>query len=472
MKSNMVNAIRLLAKCSLAALLAIPAMAFAGEAAKVTAVWGKVEINGKTAVMDGAVQEGSSIKTGADSYIYMKTIDDGLLIVRPNSEARIVTYHVDKKDPANTSIKLELLNGVARSVSGSAVKLARQNFRFNTPVAAIGVRGTDFTVFTTADTTRIAVVEGGVVVSGFDGACSPQGRGPCEGGAATELFARQQGLLLQINKGQNKPQLLQAAAGLAPDAVAPPRPDEPGVKAVVGGSSAAVTPAVIDPNLDPTKVGGVKQTVAIGTTTGTNAGTGNSTGNGAGTGGGTGTGSGTGTGAGAALTNTIIWGRWIDVLGQSAQFDVIKLEKDGATNVGLNNRYQVSVSKGAEWQVPTTGTMGFSLTDSQAVVVDQKGLEAAAKLENGKLQLDFAKSSFATSFDLLTGNERFALQAQGVVGANGTLAGGNQNTYPNNMQVNGAVTAEKGGTAAYVFSSRLDNAGNRYAYGVTYWNKK
>ncbi len=88
------------------------------------------------------------------------------------------------------------------------------------------------------------------------------------------------------------------------------------------------------------------------------------------------------------------------------------------------------------------------------------------------MQLDFAKSSFATSFDLLTGSERFALQAQGVVGANGTLSGGDQNTYPNNMQVNGAVTAEKGGTAAYVFTSRLDNAGNRYAYGVTYWNKK
>ncbi|MFZ6760627.1 FecR family protein [Undibacterium sp. Ji50W] len=460
MKSNTVNALRLLAKWSLALLLAVPAMAFAGEAAKVTAIWGKVEIDGKAAVIGSAVQEGSSIKTGAEGYIYMKTIDDGLLIVRPNSEARIVTYHVDKKDPANTSIKLELLNGVARSVSGSAVKLARQNFRFNTPVAAIGVRGTDFTIFTTADTTRIAVVEGGVVVSGFDGACSPQGRGPCEGSAATELFARQQGLLLQINKGQNKPQLLQAAAGLAPDAVAPPRPDEPGVKAAAGGSSASVAPAVIDPNLDPTKVGGVKQTVAVGNTSGANTGTGNSNG------------TSTGNGSSAALTNTIVWGRWIDVLGQGAQFDVIKLEKSGATTVGLNNRYQVSVSKGAEWQVPTTGTMGFSLMDSQAVVVDQKGLEAAAKLENGKLQLDFAKSSFATSFDLLTGSERFALQAQGVVGANGTLAGGDQNTYPNNMQVNGAVTAEKGGTAAYVFSSRLDNAGNRYAYGVTYWNKK
>ncbi|MFZ6768243.1 FecR family protein [Undibacterium sp. Di26W] len=460
MKSNTENALRLLAKWSLAFLLAIPAMAFAGEAAKVTAIWGKVEIDGKTAVIGSAVQEGSSIKTGAEGYIYMKTIDDGLLIVRPNSEARIVTYHVDKKNPANTSIKLELLNGVARSVSGSAVKLARQNFRFNTPVAAIGVRGTDFTVFTTADTTRIAVVEGGVVVSGFDGACSPQGRGPCEGSAATELFARQQGLLLQINKGQNKPQLLQAAAGLAPDAVAPPRPDEPGVKAAAGGSSASVAPTVVDPNLDPTKVGGVKQTVAVGNNSGINTGTGN------------GNGTGTGNGSSAALTNTIVWGRWIDVLGQGAQFDVIKLEKSGATTVGLNNRYQVSVSKGAEWQVPATGTMGFSLMDSQAVVVDQKGLEAAAKLENGKLQLDFAKSSFATSFDLLTGSERFALQAQGVVGANGALAGGDQNTYPNNMQVNGAVTAEKGGTAAYVFSSRLDNAGNRYAYGVTYWNKK
>ncbi|MFZ6658591.1 FecR family protein [Undibacterium sp. TJN19] len=455
MKSRIDNAMQQLAKWMLAFVLAIPAMAFAEDAAKITAIWGKVEINGKAAKLDSFVQEGISIKTGADGYIYLKTVDDGLLIVRPNSEARIVSYHVDKKDPANTQIKLELISGVARSVSGNAVKLARQNFRFNTPVAAIGVRGTDFTVFTTQDTTRVIVVEGGVVVSGFSGACSPQGAGPCEGLAATELFARQQGLLLQINKGQGKPQLLQAAPGLAPDAVAPPRSDEPGSKTLTGGSAALVAPAVIDPNLDPTKVGGVKKTVA----------TGNSPNNG----------NGTGTGNsnnGAILANTIIWGRWVDVMGKNAEFDVQKAAQDGATYAGGNSRYQVLVTKGAEWQVPTTGSMGFALKDSQAVLVDQKGLEIAAKLENAKLQLDFAKASFTTGFDLVSGNERFALQAQGAVYSNGILFGGDQNTAPNNMAVNGVVTAEKGGTAAYVFSSRLDNIGSRYAYGVTYWGKK
>jgi hypothetical protein len=124
------------------------------------------------------------LSTGGDGFIYIKTVDNGLFILRPATQARIAAYHVDAKNPANTHVKFELLSGVARSKSGDAVKQARQNFRFNTPVAAIGVRGTDFTVFTDNDTSRVAVISGGVVVSGFSGACRPEGAGPCEGAPA------------------------------------------------------------------------------------------------------------------------------------------------------------------------------------------------------------------------------------------------------------------------------------------------
>ena len=159
------------------ALLVAASLAQAGEAGRIVFVSGDVQIAGQPIALDHAVQEGDELTTGADGYAYLKTIDNGFLILRPNSRARIIAYHIDQQDPANTRIKLELLNGVARSISGQAVKQSRQNFRFNTPVAAIGIRGTDFTVATDQTTSRIAVIDGGVVVSRFSGACGPEGCG-------------------------------------------------------------------------------------------------------------------------------------------------------------------------------------------------------------------------------------------------------------------------------------------------------
>src|SRR5471032_2047476 len=162
-------------------LITACAAALGAEAGKVVFVTGQVQIANHAALLDGAVQEGDEISTGADGYVYMKTIDSGFLILRPNSRARVTTYHIDLQQPANTRVKLELLSGVARSISGLSVKKAREHFRFNTPVAAIGVRGTDFIVYTDQQTSRVAVVSGGVIVSGFAGACGPDGGGPCEG---------------------------------------------------------------------------------------------------------------------------------------------------------------------------------------------------------------------------------------------------------------------------------------------------
>src|SRR6202008_1200156 len=104
-----------------------------------------------------AVQEGDELVTGADGYIYVKTVDSGFLVLRPNSRARIVTYRIDAANPANSQVKFELLKGVARSITGQGIKQARQNFRFNTPVAAIGVRGTGFVVRTNEQTSFVTV---------------------------------------------------------------------------------------------------------------------------------------------------------------------------------------------------------------------------------------------------------------------------------------------------------------------------
>ncbi|WP_420473108.1 FecR family protein [Noviherbaspirillum sp. ST9] len=417
------------------ALLLAAGLAQAGEAARIVFVAGKVEVAGTQLALGGAVQEGDDIATGADGYLYLKTIDDGFLILRPNSRARIVAYHVDPKQPANTRIKLELDRGVARAISGEGAKQAKQNFRFNTPVAAIGVRGTDFTVYTDQETSRVAVISGGVVVSGFTGSCGPEGSGPCEGSTSKELFARQTGQVLQVTKGQASPQFLPASSN-APDMVAPPRSDEPATKT---SSTTVGTPMAASLDLDPQKTASLQTAVQ------------------------------TPQPVAPEPARTIQWGRWQTVLDQASNIDISKLRSEGARLIALGDQLALLRTQAGEWQIPNTGILNFGLRESAAYINEEGRGLYVAKVENGRLQVDFGKQTFSTGFDLVNETERFKLQAQGGVTKDGLLLGDSQLIAPTNMAVNGVVAPDKGGTAAYLFQSRID--ATRLATGATYWTK-
>jgi hypothetical protein len=423
-------------------LLMAASLAQAGEAARIVFVAGEVQTAGNQLQLGNAVQEGDEVSTGADGYVYLKTIDNGFLILRPNSRARIVAYHIDMQKPANTRVKLELLSGVARTISGDGVKQARQNFRFNTPVAAIGVRGTDFTVYTDQETSRVAVISGGVVVSGFAGACGPEGSGPCEGTASRELFAKQAGLLLQVRKGQPAPQLL-PNSGASPDVIAPPRADEPNGKGAGATGSGSATAK--DVNLDPQKTTDLNKLAAAATANPIPV---------------------------IEPPRQIIWGRWQQVLDQPGTVDLAKQLEGKAQLIAINTQFALLRAKGSEWQVPTTGSLNFGLRDSGAYIIDEAHNNAltAAKVENGRLSVDFAKATFATSLDLVNQAERFKLQSTGQIGPDGQLYGASQLSRPTNMGVSGFLSAENGGSAAYLFQSRLDD--QRTATGATYWTKK
>lgn len=484
-------------------LAGIASLSYAAEAARVVFVAGSVRAGDIQVVLDQAVQEGDRIVTGADGYVYLKTIDEGFLILRPNSDAKIVAYTIDKQHPENSHVKLELTTGVARSISGEGVKQSKQNFRFNTPVAAIGVRGTDFTVFTNQTTSRVAVVSGAIVVSAFEGGCRPEGGGPCEGAASRELFANQIGQLLQVNKGQAVPQLLRGS-NVAPDnGAAPARSDEPAGKV---DSSGKVSSTLNTSNTVSSTSSGSTSTSASGSTTTVNTATSTASASSSTT-----AGTVTVSSANSALTPTeigvttekdaalqknilasgtpltiapvvvvapvvvpvasqIIWGRWQAVLDQGANVDVAKLVNGGASLISINNQFALLRQKAGEWQVPHEGSIGFALQNSEAYMLDNAGgILNAAKVENGKLNVDFAKSSFTTSIDLVNQTERFSLQAKGAVTANGLLNGESQFSKPTNMDVSGALGAEKSDAAAYLFQARID--ADRSATGITSWAK-
>jgi hypothetical protein len=441
-------------------LIVVSSALFAGEAAHIVYTAGEAKVAGRLAQVGGNVSEGDALVTGGDGYLYLKTRDNGFFILRPNSSGRIVSYQIDTKDPSNNRIKLELQQGVARHISGDGVKNSRQNFRFNTPVAAIGVRGTDFTVFSSAETTRVAVLSGGVVVSPLSGECAASGPGPCDGALSRELFAEKLGYTLQIDRGQ-VPVLLRGL-DKAPDAIAPPRANEPKANSPANGAtmpnSAAVTNAETN-LLEPLKIDAINQVVSLALPRTTEPVVPPS--------------------ASAPLASVplasvplasvpLIWGRWQAVLDKSIEVDVASLQANNQL-IATNNYYAIMRNRETPWQAPVQSSAAFSVQDSQAMIQNQaSGKLTPAKVENGLLQVDFAKSSFFTKFDLVNQNERFVLQNRGEVSADGRLYGGNQFLPPNNMDVRGALSSDSK-TAAYLFQSRLDQ--QRLATGVISWGK-
>ena len=99
------------------------------------------------------------LKPGRGAHVHIRFIDGGMVSVRPLSRLRIEEY---SNHLANSrgAIKFQLEQGVVRSVTGDWGEAARDRFRLNTPVAAIGIKGTDFIVRADLVTTQAAVVSG------------------------------------------------------------------------------------------------------------------------------------------------------------------------------------------------------------------------------------------------------------------------------------------------------------------------
>ncbi len=410
--------------------MAVALSAAAETAGRVVLVVGDVRMAGEALRVGDEIRVGAPLATGSDGYLYIKTEDKGFLILRPGSTATVVAYHVDPSDPAESRFKIELHQGVARNISGEAVANARKNFRFNTPVAAIGVRGTDFTVYTDEQVTRVAVLSGGVVVSGFDDACSRAGHGPCEGGGARELFANQPGTILQVGRGQGAAQLLKGGI-LSPDSLAPPRNDEP-----AAGTTGRTPSGAADPNLDPLRT--QRLTLAPEPS------------------------------APDTGRPVIEWGRWRPLANEAASLDLVELAKTHRLEA-FNQYYALLRPNDLTWNAPASGQVDFRLQAAQAVIQQDGAGGHAVAVENGKLSINFAAARFTTNFDLVDGARRVSRQAEGGVFPGGVFQNFSQFLPGSNMLVNGVLAQDSTLRAGYLFQSRVDDG--RIAYGATIWAK-
>jgi len=207
-----------------AAGLSLSAVAYAQEQAtdvvgEITTAIGQGKIvgaAGERAIARGQrVHAGDRIETADGGHVHIRFVDGGLVSVRPLSRLLIEQYR-NAKGAELAAIKFRLEEGVIRSVTGQWGEANRDRFRLNTPIAAIGVKGTDFVVKVQPEATLASVVTGAIVMAPLEGACA-SGLGPCQTAQAAQLSAEMQGQMLEYQKknGGSGPRLVPSVDLLA-----------------------------------------------------------------------------------------------------------------------------------------------------------------------------------------------------------------------------------------------------------------
>ena len=135
------------------------------------------------------IQPGDRVETSDGGHVHIRFIDGALVSVRPTSRLVIEDYQYNPALPALSTVRFRLDQGVTRAISGEAAHAAKDRFRLNTPLVAIGVRGTDFVVRTQAGQTLAAVNQGSIVMAPFGEGCAASALGPCTSAASRYLSA-------------------------------------------------------------------------------------------------------------------------------------------------------------------------------------------------------------------------------------------------------------------------------------------
>ena len=154
------------------------------------------------------VSVGDQLITQAGGHVHIQFIDGAKVSLRPSSRLTIEDY-TQSQNGRDSAIRFRLDEGVMRSMTGSWGETARERFRLNTPLAAIGIKGTDFIVKTDANRTLASVVTGAIILSPMDLQCRSS-LGACNNGRAQILSETMNGQMLELKKGQLNPSLILA----------------------------------------------------------------------------------------------------------------------------------------------------------------------------------------------------------------------------------------------------------------------
>ena len=96
---------------------------------------------------DAELFVGDYLETGAASVIQVLYIDGGRLAVRPHSQVYLEDFHYQADVPEENKSSIGLLQGGLRAITGAVGKLNPDQVKYKTPVATIGIRGTDIEIY-------------------------------------------------------------------------------------------------------------------------------------------------------------------------------------------------------------------------------------------------------------------------------------------------------------------------------------
>ena len=419
---------------------------------KVTLVLGQatlVSSNGVTSSLQkgSSVKPGDRIETAGGGHVHIRFVDDALVSVRPSSRLIIEEYEYNPTKVLDSQVRFKLEKGVARAISGAAAESAKERFRLNTPLVAIGVRGTDFVVNSQLDQTTAHVNQGAIVMAPLGAGCQASALGPCNTSAATLVSAQMGNVLAEYKDGLGQPELkpyfvrsTYFAAAPDPDARSAKSPANPAkvdvaakpdnsviqVTSVVSGGifTAAVeelphVPGPVEPPVMPPT---------------------------------------------PPAPPALVWGHWVKPTGSgdfSEPFRVAALGRD--VTVGNNDYvlYRAPSGTGLAAIQPSLGTVGFQLQQAHALFRPWGGVNQEATAGTGTLSINFATRQFQTQLEL---NHAAAgahtLTSQGVVLSDGMFGGATAT-----QKVIGATTLD-GKNAGYMFEKNVDSG---VFNGITLW---
>jgi hypothetical protein len=406
------------------------------------------------------IMAGDRLDTAEGGHLHIRFVDGALVSIRPGSRMWVEDYQYDPQHVSMSLVKFKLEYGVARAISGAAAEGAKDRFRLNTPLVAIGVRGTDFVVRTGDLATRAAVNQGAIIMAPLDGDCKAQALGPCGTPAARLLSADMGQFLVEYRAQVAQPEIkpLQggvfaanmpdsgnghAAGSLVHTAAAPiaPAPGSDGlvttaladdtVKAAINHTAAPTpppAPPVVVP--DPLPVTPpVLQPPA------------------------------------PQVAAALAWGRWAPVAAGAGDYsDLWSQAADGRKVTVGNAQYALYRTENATGDlVPGLGSYQFNLDKSYAQYA-ASGQVSAAAVQQGHLTLDFANRQFATDL-------RVSSALTGLVGIAGSgYIRGDGIFYDRSIdgQAIAGAAALDGKSAGYFFEKAV---GAGTLSGITLWSR-
>lgn len=399
-----------------------------GAAGEITLAIGQARIERAQATLaeprkGDAILSGDVISTASNGHIHIRFIDGARISVRPNSVFRIQEFRYDPAQPAASVIRFTLDSGEVRSISGDAAHAARDRFRLNTPLVAIGVKGTDFLTQASPQATRVTVNEGAIVMTPIGLSCRAEGLGVCGGVNARELRADMTGQALVYQRGAT----------------------EPGLQALPARSDGDKLHH-LDRQLKDGKDGSAQ---SLRVTTDTREAR-----------------------DPLALTNTssrLLWGRWANTAlpGDSLTIPFLEALRGNDITVG-DGYYFLFREPGVTNLLPSLNSkVNFSLQSSSAYYRTPSNDIAAASVLGGSLGIDFANRTYATSLSLSAqGVPVQTFSMNGSVNTNtGIFLGG---TGGSSLSLAGALSLDAG-RAGYQFRTPV---GTGSISGATLWGRQ